>query len=75
MGVPPAEADARPEETMLRLPALIFAALAGLFLTLAAIDFSRHGSRSNPARKTWLRIGLIFAAVTIYLLFFQRRFP
>lgn len=57
------------------LPALIFAALALLFLALAAVDFFRHGSRFTPARKAWFRIGLIFAVISIYLLFFQRRFP
>ena len=57
------------------LPGLIFAALAVLFLVLTAIDFVRHGSRSTTTRKTWFRIGLIFAAISIYLLFFQRRFP
>ena len=57
------------------LPGVIFAALAAIFLVLAAIDFARHGSPSTPARKAWFRIGLIFAAITIYLLFFQRGFP
>ena len=56
----------------LPLPALIFAALAVLFLALAAIDFTRHGSPATPARKAWFRIGLIFAAISIYLVFFQR---
>ncbi len=55
--------------------ALIFAALAVLFFVLAAVDFGRKGSPSTPARKTWLRIGLIFAAISIYLLFVQPRFP
>lgn len=54
-------------------PALIFAALAILFLILATIDFARHGSPSTPARKAWFRIGLIFAAISIYLVFFQHR--
>ena len=55
------------------IPGLIFAALAVLFLGLAAIDFARHGSHSTPARKAWFRIGLIFGAISIYLVFFQRR--
>jgi len=56
------------------LPALIFAALAAIFLVLAFVDFTRHRSPSTPARKAWFRIGLIFGAITIYLVFFQRLF-
>ena len=47
--------------------AAFFGLLAAIFLVLSA----SHGTR--PARKAWLRIGLIFAAVSIYLFFFQGR--
>jgi hypothetical protein len=52
---------------------LIFTLLAAMFLSLALIDYRKHGSATRPARKAWLRIGLIFAAVSIYLFFFQGR--
>jgi len=51
---------------------LIFPILAAVFLVLAASDYLKHGAKPTPARKAWLRIGLIFAAVSIYL-FFQGR--
>jgi hypothetical protein len=51
--------------------ALIFGALAATFLLLALVDLQRHGSRATPARKTWFRIALVFACVSIYLLFSQ----
>ena len=54
---------------------LIFPALAALFLCLALMDVRKHGSKMTPARKAWLRIGLIFAAVSAYLFLFQRPFP
>jgi succinate-acetate transporter protein len=69
-----AATNARPKKMTASLPGLIFAALAVVFLALAVIDFTRHGSPATPARKAWFRIGLIFAAISIYLLFFQRRF-
>jgi hypothetical protein len=52
-------------------PALIFVGLAVVFLLLAFIDWRRRGSPATPARKAWFRIGLIFAAISIYLIFFQ----
>jgi hypothetical protein len=61
--------------TRLPLVPLIFIALGSLFVCLALLDVRRHGSKSTPARKAWLRIGLIFAAVSIYLLFIEGRFP
>jgi len=57
------------------LTVLIFSGLATVFLVLALADFTRHGPAATPARKAWLRIGLIFAAVSFYLMFFQGRFP
>jgi len=56
------------------LTAIIFCGLAAVFLVLALADFRRHGTPATPARKTRFRNGLIFAAVSIYLIFFQGRF-
>lgn len=42
-----------------------FAALAVVFAVLAARDYWRTGGR--PARKTWLRMALIYSAVAISL--------
>jgi hypothetical protein len=44
-----------------------FAALAGVFVVLAARDYSREGGTPTPARKTWLRMAVIFSAVAIGL--------
>jgi hypothetical protein len=56
---------------MLKMPPvfMIFGALSAMFLGLVLMDVRKHGSISSPARKGWLRIGLIFAAVSAYLLF------
>lgn len=51
---------------------LIFPALAVLFLCLTVLDVLRHGPKLSPASKVWLRIGLIFAAVSVYLFLSQR---
>ena len=55
---------------------VVFGGLAALFLMLALTDFVRCGFPAAPARKAWFRIGLIFAAISIYLVlvFFQRLF-
>ena len=47
--------------------ALVFVALAVIFVTLALRDFLKETGQLNPARKTWLLIALIFSAVTIGL--------
>ena len=54
---------------------LFFVVLAALFFVLSLLDVRKHGSKITPARKAWLRIGLIFTAVSVYLLFIQGRFP
>jgi undecaprenyl pyrophosphate phosphatase UppP len=59
----------------LQLVPLILLALAVVFFALALLDVRKHGSKSSPARKTWLRVGLIFAFVSGYLLIFQGRVP
>ena len=65
------------DRPMIKFPPipLIFTLLALLFLFLALMDVRKHGSKTTPARKVWLRIGLIFAAVSLYLLLFQAHFP
>jgi hypothetical protein len=45
----------------------IFAALALTFLIAAAMTRRRAGGRPHPAQKTWLLVGTIFAAVSIWL--------
>ena len=50
----------------------IFQLLAIVFLVLASMDYLKHGAKTTPACKAWLRIGFIFAAVSLYL-FFQRQ--
>ncbi len=47
--------------------ALVFVALAVIFVALALRDFLKEQGQLNPARKTWLQIALIFSAVTIGL--------
>jgi hypothetical protein len=41
----------------------ILAVLSAAFLILAATRWSRDGGRIGPQARTWLMIGLIFAAV------------
>lgn len=57
--------------TRFQLVPAIFAVLSAVFLALAWFDHRRHDTLMNPARKAWLRVGLIFGAVAIFLLFFQ----
>jgi hypothetical protein len=52
----------------IQLVPLIFGILAALFLFLAFFDTRTRGAASKPARTAWFRIGVIFAAVTLYLL-------
>jgi hypothetical protein len=62
---------------VIRLPLVpwIFAALAGVFLCLTLADVRKRGFAATPARKAWFRVSLIFAAISAYLLLFQRRVP
>jgi hypothetical protein len=48
-------------------PALVFVALAIVFVALALRDYLREQRQLSPARHTWLRIALIFASVGIGL--------
>ena len=45
----------------------ILIAFAIVFFGLALRSYRRDGGKSNPARKTWVRIGIIFTAVAIAL--------
>ena len=46
---------------------LVFAALAVVFAILAARDYLREEGKPTPARKTWVRMVIIFSAVAIGL--------
>ncbi len=46
---------------------LLFIGLAVVFLGLSTRDYLRAGPKMTPARRTWLRIGVIFAIVGVYL--------
>jgi hypothetical protein len=48
-------------------PALVFVALAIVFVGLTVRDYLRDQRELTPARKTWLRIAFIFAGVGIGL--------
>lgn len=52
---------------MQNLPVLgtVFVGLAVIFLSLTIRDYLRSEGKLTPARRTWLRIALIFAAVGI----------
>ena len=47
--------------------ALVFVALAVIFVAAAVRDFLKEQGQLTPARKTWLLIALIFSAVAIGL--------
>jgi hypothetical protein len=51
--------------------ALVFGGLAAVFLIFALVDYTRHGPSATPARKAWLRVGVIFAAVAVLLVILQ----
>lgn len=50
---------------------LLFICLALFFLGISARDYLRCGPKMTPARRTWLRVGVIFAAVGVYLFVFN----
>jgi hypothetical protein len=49
----------------------VFVAIAVIFLALAVQDFLKAEGKLTPARKTWLRVALIFACVAIALFIFH----
>ncbi len=46
---------------------LLFIALALLFFGLAAWDYLRMKDKKTPARRAWVRIGIVFAIIGILL--------
>lgn len=46
---------------------IVFLALAVVFAVLAMRDYLREEGKLTPARKTWLRMALIFSAVAVGL--------
>jgi hypothetical protein len=50
---------------------IVFAALAAIFVALAVRDFLNAEGKLTPARRTWLRIAIIFAIVSIGLFIVQ----
>jgi zinc transporter ZupT len=50
---------------------IVFAALAAIFVALAVRDFLNAEGKLTPARRTWLRIAIIFACVSIGLFVVQ----
>jgi hypothetical protein len=58
-------------------PALIglfFIVLGVIFLGLATRDSVKNRGSATPARKAWLRVGLIFSAVGVFLYVFHTYF-
>jgi hypothetical protein len=47
--------------------AIVFVAVAVIFVSLTLRDYLIGEAKLNPARKAWLRIAIIFAAVAIGL--------
>jgi hypothetical protein len=54
---------------------LIFAVLAVVFFWLAVSNPRNRDTTGMSSRKTWVRIGLIFGAISIYLFLFQGHLP
>ncbi len=56
---------------MAALPAVLlgpfFVALGAIFLGLAFRDSAKNRGTATPARKAWLRVGVIFTAVGLFL--------
>jgi len=50
---------------------IVFAALAVIFVAMAVRDFLSVEGKLTPARKTWLKIAIIFACVSIGLFALQ----
>lgn len=48
-------------------PRWLFPLLAVVFLVLAGARLLRNGRRLDPAARTWLILGVIFAAVSLWL--------
>jgi hypothetical protein len=53
---------------------LFFVALGVVFLGLALRDSVKNRGSATPARRAWLRVGIIFAAVGVFLCAFHTYF-
>ena len=53
---------------------VLFISLGAIFLGLAVRDYVKKGATSTPARKAWLRIGVLFTGVGIFLYVFHTYF-
>jgi hypothetical protein len=49
--------------------ALLFGALAAIFLALAAWRLLGDHGTAHPQSRAWLLVGLIFAVVSVYLFY------
>lgn len=45
----------------------VLAALAIVFVVLGSVRTLSHGTKANPQARTWLLIGGIFGAVSVWL--------
>jgi hypothetical protein len=52
-------------------PRWLFPVLSAVFLVLSGCRYLRNGRRLDPAAKTWLTTGLVFAAVWLWLHFHE----
>lgn len=61
---------------MLEIPALpiLFVAIAVIFVALAFQNYLKAEGKLTPARKTWLRVALIFSAIVIGVYLMNRYF-
>jgi len=50
---------------------IIFALLSVVYLMLYARDYLKNRREAKPARKAWLRVGLIFGIISILLFYLQ----
>jgi hypothetical protein len=51
----------------------LFAVLVPIFAGLALRDLFRHPTTPSPARRTWMRMAVVFALVSIVLFGMQCR--
>jgi hypothetical protein len=49
------------------LVGIVFVAIAVIFLAVALNDYLRAEGKLSPARRTWIRVAIIFASIGILL--------
>jgi hypothetical protein len=54
---------------------LVFVAVAVVFVVVALQNYLKSEGKLSPARKTWLRIALIFSLIGIGLFIVNTYFP